>query len=144
MSAGQTVTTIRNLQDFNRLEVWDPANWVELVITSGEKESLTIQGPAEIVSRIKTGVKDGTLVITLGGTILDKIKDALTTSLTRKKVTYHLTVRQLDEVSLRGLISVDTSCLETSKPDIRRMAPGLFPMRIFPPIAGSPPGRVER
>lgn len=129
MSTYQTVTTIRNLQEFRFLELCDPANWVDLIITSGDKESLTITGPAKIASRIKTKVEQDTLVISLGGGLIDKILDALTTSLTRSKVTYHLTVRRLDEIDLCGLIRVDTAGIETAKPIIRRLAPPPIPMR---------------
>ncbi len=130
MSINQTVTRGRDLQEFRRLELCDPANWVDLVIESGETESLTITGPAQMVSRIETKVKKNTLTISLGGNLLDKIIDSLTTSLTRKKITYHLIVRQLDVIDLCGLIRVDTRGLETTKPLIRRIGPWAFPMRI--------------
>ena len=129
MSTYQTVTTTRDLEEFRFLELCDSANFVDLVITSGGKESITITGPAKIVSRIETKVKQDTLVISLGGGLIDKILDALTTSLTRSKVSYHLTVRRLDEIDLCGLIRVDTSGIETAKPIIRRLGPPPFPMR---------------
>jgi hypothetical protein len=144
LSAKQIVTLSRELQEFNRLELCDPANWVELVITSGDKESLTIQAPAELIPRIKTQVRHGTLVINLGGTILEKILDALTTSLTRQKVTYHLTVCRLDEIFLCGLISLDTQELENNRPVIRRLGPGYFPLAFNPPFVKSPPGWKDR
>lgn len=130
MSTNQTVTRSRDLQEFRRLELCDPANWVDLVIESGETENLTITGPAKIVSRIKTRVKNNILTISLDGNFLDKIRDSLTTSLTRKRIAYHLTVRQLDEIDLCGLIRVDTCGLEIRKPTIRRIGPWFFPMRI--------------
>lgn len=144
MPEQSTVTSLRNLQEFNRLEVCDTANWVNLVINPGEKESLTIQGPAKLIPRIRTQVRDGTLVITLGGTILDKILDALTTSLTRKKITYSLTVRQLDEIFLCGLISLDIQNPENNRPTIRRLGPGSFPLAFYPPFVKSPPDWKER
>ena len=129
MSTVQTVTTTRNLREFRFLELCDPTNWVDLIITSGGKESITITGPAKIVSRIETKVEQDTLVISLGGGLIDKILDALTTSLTRSKVTYQLTVRRLDEIDLCGLIRVDIAGIETAKPIIRRLGPPPFPMR---------------
>lgn len=130
MSTNQTVARSRDLQEFRRLKLCDPANWVDLVIESGETENLTITGPAKMVSRIKTRVKNNTLAISLGGNFLDRIRDSLTTSLTRKRIAYHLTVRQLDLIELCGLIRVDTRELETRKPIIRRIGPWSFPMRI--------------
>jgi hypothetical protein len=134
MSKYQTVTTTRDLEEFRFLELCDSANFVDLVITSGGKESLTITGPAKMVSRIETEVNQDTLVISLGGGLIAKILDALTTSLSRRKVIYELTVRQLDAVDLCGLIRVDTRGIETAKPIIRRIGPPAIPVRISIPF----------
>lgn len=137
MSTYQTTIETRNLPGFRYLELCDSANWVDLVIRSGEKEELTIQGPEVMVARIKTKVENDTLIISLRGSLFDKIRDALTTSLTRKKITYQLTVRKLEGVELCGLIRLDTSGLESGKPIIRQVNPWVIPMR-FP----MPPGKV--
>ncbi len=130
MSTNQIITLSRDLQEFRYLELCDPANWIDLVIESGETENLTITGPAKMVSRIKTRVRNNTLAISLAGNFPDKIRDSLTTSLTRQMITYRLTVRKLDEIYLCGLIRVDTCGLETRKPIIRRIEPWPFPMQI--------------
>jgi hypothetical protein len=134
MSKNQIITSTRNLQEFRYLDLCDSANWVNLVITSGEVEKLTITGPAKLVSRIGTKVENETLIIRLGGTLVDKIRDALTTSMNRKKITYHLTVRQLEGIELCGLIRLDTSGLESGKPVIKRLNPWAVPVRVpMPP-----------
>jgi hypothetical protein len=105
-----------------------------LVITSGGPERLTITGPAKLVSRVQTNVVKDTLYITLGGSLLDKIRDSVTTSLTRKKITYHLTIRQLEGIELCGLIHLDTSGLESGKPVIKYFNPLNIPVKVpIPP-----------
>lgn len=123
MSSNQIVTSTINLPEFRFLELCDSANWVDLFISSGDKDVLTIQGPARLVNRIETKVKQSTLIISVEGSLLDKIKDALTTSLTRKKITYHLSVRQLEGIDLCGLIRLDTSGLNSKPPIINHLNP---------------------
>jgi len=123
MSSNQIITSTHNLPEFRYLELCDTANWVDLFISSGDKDVLTIQGPARLVNRIETKVKHSTLIISVEGSLLDKIKDALTTSLTRKKITYHLSVRQLEGIDLCGLIRLDTSGLKSKPPIINHLNP---------------------
>jgi hypothetical protein len=123
MLSNQNITSTHNLPEFRYLELCDSANWVDLVISSGEKEMLTIQGPEKLVNRIETRVNDGTLIISVKGSLVDKIKDALTTSLTRKKITYHLSVRQLEGMDLCGLIRLDTNGLKSKSPIINHLNP---------------------
>lgn len=123
MLSNQNITSTHNLPEFRYLELCDSANWVDLVISSGEKEMLTIQGPEKLVNRIETRVNDGTLIISVKGSLVDKIKDALTTSLTRKKITYHLSVRQLEGMDLCGLIRLDTNGLKSKPPIIHHLNP---------------------
>lgn len=134
MSTDKIITSTRNLPAFKNLDLCDSTNWADLIISSGDQEELVISGPAGIVSRIQTRVENETLIIRLGGSLLDKVQDALTTSLTRKKITYHLTVSQLESIELCGLIRLDTSGLESGKPFIRQLNPWAIPVRISPPI----------
>ena len=123
MPSNQIISSTHNLPEFRYLELCDSANWVDLFISSGEKEVLTIQGPARLINRIDTTVNDDTLVISVRGSLLDKINDALTTSLTRKKISYHLSVRQLEGIDLCGLIRLDTSGLKSKPPMINHLNP---------------------
>jgi hypothetical protein len=138
MSTYQMTTDTRNLPDFRYLYLCDSANWVDLVITSGEREELTIKGPTSLVARVRTSVEHDTLIISLGGSLWDKIRDAMTTSLTRKKITYLLTVSQLEGIELCGLIRLDTSELDSEKPVIRQVNPWVIPMRFPVPPGKSP------
>jgi hypothetical protein len=129
MSNYERITEIRNLEAFRYLDLCDSANWVDLIICSGEQEQLTITGPENLVARIRTNLEDDTLIIRLEGTLVDKIRDALTTSLSRKKITYHLTIKQLEGIELCGLIRLDTSGLKSGNPVIRHLNPWAIPIR---------------
>ena len=132
MPSNQIITSTQNLPEIRYLELCDSSNWVDLFISSGEKEVLTIKGPAKLVNRIETKVKHGTLVIAVKGNLLDKIRDALTTSLTRKKITYHLSVRQLAGIDLCGMIRLDTSGLKSKPPIVNHLNP--MDMRLKIPV----------
>jgi len=129
MSNYEQITEIRNLETFRYLDLCDSANWIDLIICSGEQDQLTITGPENLVTRIRTKLEDDTLIIRLEGTLIDKIRDALTTSLSRKKIIYHLTVKQLEGIELCGLIRLDTSELKSGNPVIRQFNPWTIPMR---------------
>ena len=129
MSNNKRIAETRNLESIRYLDLCDSANWVDLFISSGEQEQLTITGPANLVGRIRTRVEDNTLIIRLGGTLVDKIQDTLTTSLSRKKITYHLMVKQLEGIELCGLIRLDTSELKSRNPVIRHLNPWAIPIR---------------
>ena len=113
----------RKLEPFDKIVLHDTANWVDLVIREGEQEALTIHAPQDTLARIRARVKDSTLRIVLGGTWMDKIDDALTTSLTRKHIRYELTVRRLKELKVRGLVRIDTRGLGQQQPAIKRGEP---------------------
>lgn len=119
----QVISETRAVGQFDRLVVHDPADWVVLVIREGRQESLTIQAPPATLARIRTAVKDGVLRITLGGSLIDRIGDALTTSLTRKRVRYELTVCRLTQVQAWGMVRVDTQGLIEHRPVVKLGGP---------------------
>jgi hypothetical protein len=91
MNASAQITETRMVSGFNRV-LLTAQHTNELIITQGDREGLTIEGPANIVPRPVAEVGHGTLVIDTGGGWLDKLSDALTTSLTRPHIRYLLAV----------------------------------------------------
>jgi hypothetical protein len=132
MNTSEHMIETRKLGQFDRLVLRDGANWVDLVIREGEQETLTIHAPQEMLSRIRTDVRNGTLKITLAGTLMDKLGDALTTSLTRKHVRYEVAVHRLSTLKVTGLVRIDTRGLGQQQPAIRRGEPNI-PMPGFMP-----------
>jgi hypothetical protein len=112
MSTGNRVTESREVSNFDRVYLRD---YGELVITQGEQESLTIETHPDILPQIKTEARDGELVIKIGGSWLDKLGHALSTSLTRQWIKYDLTVKKLTGLEIAGAVRVNASDLETDR-----------------------------
>jgi hypothetical protein len=104
MTANENAVESREVGSFDRvvLRVYNVVNQVQ--ITQGERASLTLKTRPEILSKIKTAVRGGALVIWQDGSWLDKLASALTTSLTRATVRYHLTVTDLACLELVGFV----------------------------------------
>jgi hypothetical protein len=119
----KTTVETRSVSGFQRLELREGANWVDLVVEPGEPELLTIEGPPEYAARVKSEVRGDTLKVSLGGGLSDKVKDALTTSLTRQTIRYHLTAKHLVEIEVVGLIWVDLEAYGDKRPVVKDRLP---------------------
>ena len=62
----------------------------KLVITQGEEESLKIEAKGDVLAKIKTEVKEGTLEIGIEAGWIDKFDNVFTGSLARKGIKYSL------------------------------------------------------
>jgi hypothetical protein len=110
MSTDNLVTESREVSNFDRVALRD---YGELVITQGEQESLTIETHPDVLSQIKTEVREGKLVIRIGGSWLDKLGHALSASLTKQPIKYSLTVKKLTALEISGAARVKASDIET-------------------------------
>jgi hypothetical protein len=110
MSTGNRVTESREVSNFDRVALRD---YGELVITQGEQESLTIETHPDVLPQIKTEVRDGELVIKIGGSWVDKLGHALSTSFARQWIKYNLTVKKLTGLEIVGALRVNASDLKT-------------------------------
>lgn len=112
MSDNHGFADIRRVSGFDRV-VLRAQHENELIITQGEQEALTVHGPADIVPRIETEVRQGTLVISMGGGLLEKLGDALTTSLTRPHIRYELAVKSLASLEVCAMASIRADSLKS-------------------------------
>lgn len=112
MSTGNRVTESREVSNFDRVFLRD---YGELVITQGEQESLTIETHPDVLPQIKTEVKSGTLDIRIGGSWMDKLGHAISTSFTRQWIKYNLTVKKLTGLEIAGAVRVNASDIETDR-----------------------------
>ncbi len=87
----------------------------ELVITQGDREALTIEARPDVLARLKPEVRNGQLIVHLGGSWSDKINAALTTSLNRLRIKYAVTVKHLTEVDVAGLAHVRAEGITTDR-----------------------------
>lgn len=125
---------VREVAPFERIELRDPANRVDMILEPGAR-LVAVEGPAETVRRVRTEVRDGVLEIGLDGTLAERVRDALTTSLTRRLLVYRICVPRLYEVRVAGLVSVSVSAFGADAPAVTR----LHPQAPFPPVAPAPP-----
>jgi len=112
MSTGNLATESREVSNFDRVFLRD---YGELVITQGEEESLTIETDRDILPQIKTEVREGKLIIKIGGSWMDKLGHAFSTGLTRLGIKYTLTVKKLTGLEIAGAVSVKASSIDTDR-----------------------------
>jgi hypothetical protein len=91
----------------------------ELILTQGAVPSLTIEADEDVLARIETQVRDGTLTIGISGTWWDKLGMALNDVLSGRKIVYQLTVVELTGVTVRGAGRVKCAELRTDRLAVR-------------------------
>lgn len=101
-SAGNRVSQSRNVQNFDRIR----CSFGELIVTQGDRESLTITAEDRILSQIVSEVRDGTLYL---------YPENNTPFVTFDRVQFELTVKNLDELNLDGVVRVQAENLETDR-----------------------------
>jgi hypothetical protein len=104
------VTEEREVAGFDRVAL---SSLGSLTINQGDRESLTVEGPADLMPRITTEVKDGTLVLGLK-------KGAWLKGLRNKKATirYCLTMRDVAGIVLSGAGKIDAPGVSTDSLEI--------------------------
>ncbi len=100
------------VRDFDRVAIRIHNHLCRLNLSQGTSEALRIRGPARLLDRLTPGLKGGVLHIELAGSLTDRIGDWLTTSLTRQSVQVDLTIRELAELDLAGLVQGTISPLK--------------------------------
>lgn len=115
MRANNLLTESRDVRDFEQVSVRAYNMETDLQIVQGERESLTLEGRPDVLSRIVTQVQGNRLAIRVRGSWLEKLNDALATSLTRRRITLHLTVRDLTYLEVCGVFRIHASELRTSR-----------------------------
>jgi hypothetical protein len=109
-------TETREVSGFERVVLEE---YGELVITQGDQASLTIEADEDVLSRIETEVKDGTLTIGIGGTWWDRLGMVLSDVFSGRKIVYQLAVTELTGVTVSGAGRVKCAELRTDRLAIR-------------------------
>ncbi|MBP1705455.1 MAG: hypothetical protein H6Q36_1194 [Chloroflexi bacterium] len=121
--APEEATRTLDLVRFERIELRDPANWVDLIVDPGAAERITVHGPRDLVDRVRIDVRRDSLHIGLAGTVTERVRDALTTSLNRRHLTYRIQARRVLEVRVRGLVRVSVTAFGADAPVVTRLVP---------------------
>jgi hypothetical protein len=102
----------REVQGFERVVMRD---YGELIITQGEKESLTVEADSSIIGKIRTEVRGKNLDISMGASWLRKIGHAFTSSISGSWIKYTLTVKKLTGLDVLGAARVSASKIKTDQ-----------------------------
>ena len=113
--SGVLVTEQRDVSGFDRVSF---EGFGTLIITHGSKESLTIEAEDNILPRIETNVRGGTLEI---GFDTDRWQDIIRPT---KSITYTLTVITLDGIALSGAGSIEASGIDAERFDVELSGAG--------------------
>jgi len=113
--SGVIITEEREIGDFSGI---DMRAFGKIILSQGERESLTIEGSDNIVDVIQTSVRGGTLVI--------QTKENLNiTNLSEDYImTFTIVVKDLDSLTISGAADIEMDSLSTSKLDITMSGAG--------------------
>jgi hypothetical protein len=131
-AGGTRARETRDVPPFERIDLRDRTNWIDLIAEPGEREGLVVEGPPDTLARVHARVEDGVLRITLAASLRDLLRDSVTTSLTRRHLVYRVRARRLLEVRVAGLVRVSVHAFGRDAPVVTRLEP-------YPPISPHPP-----
>lgn len=107
--SGKMIEDARPVSNFDKLSL----NGIgDLILTQGDQESLRIEGEDNILEQIDTQVQDGTLVISL------KDPNWEETIRPTKRVVYHLSMKNVHQLELTGVGSINIGQLKTDQLEI--------------------------
>ena len=112
-----------DLMNLEEIVVWDPTNWVDLIIRRSDDPQLIISGDEGMLRRYRCSRRGNTLTIKLGGDLFERIADALTTSLSRKRIQIEVAVASLDQVKATGMVEIDLPGWRGEEPEVRLFGP---------------------
>jgi len=112
VSTNDVRTETREVSKFGQVAL---AGFGQLIIAQGDRESLTIEAPQDMLSRIETKVEDDRLTIGFKRTWMDWIDDVLAVGLSGKPVKYNLTVKRLSNLLIMGAARVQVTGLKTEQ-----------------------------
>ncbi len=115
MDTAQRITQAIEVGSFDHVTVQVDNVESEVMISQGQRESLTIEASPDIFARLKTEVLNGQLNIRMGGSWADKISAALATSFTRPQIKVVVTVRNLTGLDIFGLVLAMVDNVKTER-----------------------------
>ncbi len=114
----RTITT-RPVYDFDQVTLRDYVGGSELWISQGNSESLSIEAPEDVLTRISTDVMGSKLIIRVKGSLLDKFNDMLSISFSFPRVIYQLVVKELRHLEICGAAFTHVSELRSEELSVR-------------------------
>jgi hypothetical protein len=93
------VSESREVHSFQRVRMQD---FGVLEIVQGQRESLVVEADGDVLPKVYTQVRDNLLILRLGRDWRERLGLGLHTSLTRPRIRYKLTVKDLHELVVAG------------------------------------------
>lgn len=117
----------REINSFNKISFRD---FGTLILSQGEKESLTIEADQDLLSELISEVRDDTLVLGIDEDWLNRIGKVISSVFTNDeyKVIYHLTFVDLSQIKVSGKCTLNCDSL-TAK-DLTIKVAGMGTMKI--------------
>jgi hypothetical protein len=112
--SGNIVSQKRQVSGFDRVSL-DGSG--ELTIVTGEEESLVVEGDDNLIERVKSEVRDGTLYISLEPGSLSNVQPS-------NPFKYQATVKALSGVELTGAGAIDIDRVDTDTFDLQSSGAG--------------------
>jgi hypothetical protein len=106
----------RAVSNFHRVRMQD---FGVLDIRQGDQELLIVETDEDTMSKIYTEVQDGELILRIGRGFLERLGVGLQTSLTRPRLRYHLTVKELSGLTVAGFGRVEIGDLTAGSFSVR-------------------------
>jgi hypothetical protein len=103
MNATNFSTETREIIGVKRVLLKD---YGHLFISQGEEESLRIEGEQDVISTVKTFIREGELVLDIDAGWFDKTWSAVTSAVEGRVLKYHLMVKSLDGIFVQGAATV--------------------------------------
>ena len=120
--SGMLVTEQRDVSGFDRVSF---EGFGKLIITHGSEESLTIEAEDNILPKIETNVRGGTLEIGFDTTSWQDIIRPT------KSITFTLTVKTLEGIALSGAGSIEANDVDTERFDVELSGAGSIELSGF-------------
>ena len=130
--SGDVITETREVSGFDKVVL---ACSGDIILTQGEEESLKIEGEDNIVAKITTEVKDGTLYL--------EFENSSISFVTTERLKFYLTMDEITGLTITGSGDIDSAEIETTTLDISIVGSGdididaLAAKRLDVSIAGS-------
>lgn len=109
---------IRPVENFTKIQLKD---FGTLYLTQGEEEALTIEADAQVLEELTSDVRDGVLVLGIGEDWWDRIGKVISSVFSgeQSKVIYHLTVKELESISISGNCNLECDSLRSEDLAVR-------------------------
>jgi hypothetical protein len=102
----------RNIKNFDKINFKD---FGTLILTQGDQESLTIEADEALLPELIAKVQDSTLILGIDDDWLNRLGKVISSvfNSTQHKITYHLTVVNLEKISISGKCHLECQSLQT-------------------------------